>query len=409
MFIDRHIWNRLVLSLARSPVVLLTGARQTGKTTLIQQLQRSQGYTYITFDDLRYLSAVQNDPMGFIEQIQKPVILDEVQRVPALFLSIKQFVDQHRQPGLFALTGSANPLLLPRLGDSLAGRMELIELFPFTQGEILGKKDSFMSQIFGNNVSNMPVVPVTKKELCDKLIKGGFPPVQNLDKQGVDAWMHAYLTTLLQRDVKDLARIEGLAQLPDLLHLLATRAGGLLNVAELSRASGLSVTTLHRYITLLEMLFLMIFQAPWSKNLGKRLVKSPKVYLVDAGILVHLLRVDATRLCENPNLFGKVFENFVVTELYKLATWHDQRIALFHYRSQSGCEVDVVLEDASGNIVGIEIKGSQTVISDDFKGLRKFQEDVGADFKSGIVLYMGNVIIPFGSKLWAVPVGALWG
>jgi len=408
-FLQRNISEKLEKTLKRSPVVLLTGARQTGKTTLVKQLCQHKGYSYITFDDLRYLSAAQNDPISFISNLELPVILDEIQRVPELFLSIKKVVDENRKPGMFALTGSANPLLIPNLSDSLAGRMEILELFPFSQGEIVGKKETFIEDLFSKNFSKLKSDTNTRKTLCKRLITGGYPPVINRDIEGMIAWFNSYLTTILQRDVQDLAKIEGLSQLPNLLRLIATRAGGLLNVSELSRSSGIPSSTLHRYLTLLQTLFMISFLQPWSINLGKRLVKSPKVYLIDSGILLHLLKTDEEKLFSDTHAFGKAIENFVVTELLKHASWSKIEVSVFCYRTQTGIEVDIVLEDNSGNVVGIEIKGSETVIYNDFKNLQQFQSIVGKSFIGGIVLYAGQEVIPFGNNLWAVPISSLWG
>ncbi|MFH1832277.1 MAG: ATP-binding protein [bacterium] len=408
MFFNRNITQKLQAALSRSPVVLLTGARQTGKTTLIKHLFVQKGYTYVTFDDVRYLSAAKNDPIGFLKDLPKPTVLDEVQRVPELFLSIKHYVDENRVPGLFILTGSANPLLIPNLGDSLAGRMEIVELFPLSQGEIAHKKENFIQNIFAANIQGLSVGDGSREELAKKLVTGGFPQVQTYDSDGREAWFNAYLTTILQRDVKDLARIEGLTLLPNLLELIATRVGSLLNVAELARTSGISTSTLHRYLTLLETLYLITLQAPWSTHLGKRLVKAPKIYLVDAGIQLHLLSADKQRILTDTNMLGKVVENFIITEILKQISWADVRVRLYHYRTDSGVEVDIILENASGNVVGIEIKSGGTIISDDFKGLRSVQQDCGDKFVAGIVLYSGVDKIPFGNNLWAVPISTLW-
>lgn len=408
MFINRNISEKLIKALKRSPVVLLTGARQTGKTTLIKHLLTKEGYSYVSFDDIRYLSASQEDPIGFLNNLKKPAILDEVQKVPELFLSIKNVVDKNRVPGMFVLTGSANPLLIPQLGDSLAGRMEIINLFPFSQGELKEKKEDFLELVFANKIADLNINKLSKETLCKKLLQGGYPGVQDFDKEDLENWINSYLTTILHRDVKDLAQIEGLTQLPNLLSLLATRVGGLLNASELSRVSGIANSTLNRYLTLLKTLFLINLQPAWSSNLGKRLVKSSKIYLVDTAILLYLLRVDENKLFEDTQIFGKVFENFIVTELLKQISWNKSLVDLFHYRTQSGAEVDIVLEDRSGNIVGIEIKSRQTVTKSDFKGLRHFAEEVKKDFVCGIVLYMGNEKVPFGENMWALPISCLW-
>lgn len=408
-FVSRNISQLLNDALGRSPVVLLTGARQTGKTTLVQELSKNGEYSYRTFDNLSFLAAAQNDPQGFIDELDLPVILDEVQRVPEIFLPIKMAVDSNRRPGMFLLTSSANPLLLPRLGDSLAGRMEVINLFPFSQGEFYGRKETFLDLVFSQQIKKLNPSAIRKDEIAQKLVIGGYPPVKGFDEKGRLAWFESYLTTILQRDVKDLANIEGLTQLPNLLALIASRAGSLFNGSELARSSGISLTTLNRYLVLLQALFMVLFLPPWSKNLGKRLVKSPKVYLIDSGILLHLLRAKEEKILFDEKLFGHLFENFVVTELFKQATWSQNSVKLFHYRTTTRIEVDLLAEDNAGKIVGIEIKSSKTVTANDFRGLKYLKESTGENFACGMVLYTGSDIVPFGGGLYAVPVSCLWG
>jgi predicted AAA+ superfamily ATPase len=404
----RNIRAHVEKALQRSPVVLLTGARQTGKTTLMKQIGKENEYHYVTFDDIRFLSAAQSDPIGFIEGLKKPVILDEVQRIPEIFLAIKHDVDENRQPGRYALTGSANPMLIPRLGDSLAGRMEIFNLFPLSQGELLGRYELFIDKIFNQDIPRVSEI-TTKTDIYTKMNTGGYPVVQNIDAKARESWFNSYVTTLLQRDVKDIANIVGLSELPLLLKLLATRAGTLLNVAELSRTSGISTTTLHRYLVILKALFLIDFQLPWSSNLGKRLVKAPKVNLVDSGILSFLLGIDIAAPHIDGRILGPIVENFVVSELCKQITWNQTRVQLFHSRTVTGIEVDILLEDASGRIVCIEIKNSSTVTAQDFKGLKYMQELIGDKFVQGIVLYMGDQHIPFGARMHALPMNTLWG
>jgi hypothetical protein len=404
----RNISQTLEKALQRSPVVLLTGARQTGKSTLVKKIGNEKQYQYITFDDLRYLSAAQKDPISFINNLEKPVILDEVQRVPQLFLPIKHFIDDNRKAGTFILTGSANPLLIPHLGDSLAGRMEILKLYPLSQGELQNKQETFAQNVFTPNITQMKCEKLSKQLLLDKLIIGGYPAVQHFNKEDREAWFDAYITTVLQRDVKDLSRIEGIAELPNLLQLLATRTSSLANISELSRTIEISNSTLNIYPTLLETLFLIFFQQPWSTNLGKRLVKSPKVYLGDVGLLLHLLRIESSAYLSDSQMTGKIVETFVVEEILKQLSFKPSKTQMFHYRTQTGNEVDILLEDASGNIVGIEVKSSETVTHGDFKGLYHLKESLGSKFVMGLLLYAGSEKIPFGEKLWAMPISMLW-
>lgn len=406
----RNIYLRLLDAIADSFVVLLTGARQTGKTTLMELIAEEKGYAYSTFDDLRILAAAKADPIGFIGDLKKPAILDEVQRVPEIFLPIKQDVDKHKKAGRYLLTGSANPLLVPHLSDSLAGRMEILNLWPLSQGEFRGVHEKFVDYLFSPSLTDWASDSLDRSSLIKILVHGGYPAMHKFENEmRMNAWCNSYLTTILQRDVQDLAKIEGLTHLPNLMSLLASRTSGLLNTAELSRTSGIPTTTLHRYLQLLQTLFLVILVPAWSLNTTKRLSRSPKIYLVDTGLLAYLTGTNQTRLIADSKLNGGFLENFVVAELHKQITWSDLRIRIYHYRTVQGSfEVDIVLENAEGHIVGIEVKGSETVHLGDFKGLKNLQETAGEKFVRGIVLYPGPRL-SFGKDLYALPISSLWG
>ncbi len=412
----RNIQQKLEEAIGRSPVVLLTGARQTGKTTLVKEMGKEKGYGYVTFDDVQIFSAAKDNPVGFIKELPKPIILDEVQRIPELFLTIKKDVDENRIAGRYILTGSANPLLIPRLGDSLAGRMEIYSLLPLSQGEKRGIKELFIEKVFAKDTIFGETYKAhlsqaserSKEQLYKEILIGGYPLVQGVDYSGRDAWFSSYITTLLHRDVQDLSNVTGLTEFPKLLHVLATRVGGLLNTAELSRATGIPATTLARYLSILQILFIVLYQQPWFSNLGKRLLKAPKLFLIDTGLLTSLLKIDVDRALADGNLMGNIFENFIMDELRKQLTWSTKSATLYYLRTTSGIEVDGILEDPSGGIVGIEIKASETITPHDFKGLRYLQEEVGSKFVRGIVIYTGSAYVPFGDRLLAIPAHALW-
>lgn len=410
MLLHRNCRERLMQALSRSPAVLLTGARQTGKTTLAQAIGRELGYGYVTFDNLTMLAAAQSDPHGFLAQLATPVIIDEAQRVPELFYAIKKIVDEKRVPGTFLLTGSTNPLFIPRLGDALVGRLEIVELQPFSQGELNGHKEQFIDTLFDapQRLSTIAPPSLAKADLFQKILVGGYPLVQTSDPQGRDAWFDAYVTTLLYRDVQELSSVTGLTDFPRLLRLLATRAGNLANVAELGRTIGLPTSTLHRYLALLEALFLLNFQPPWHGNLTKRLVKAPKLYLNDTGLLSFLLAASPEKMARNEAPVGGMLENFVVAELKKQASWSAARVTPFHFRTQNGTEIDIVLERNDGRCAGIEIKASDTVSKRDFEGLHYLSNELGTKMACGVVLYTGSEVVPFGTNLWALPIASLW-
>lgn len=406
----RHIELKFLEAIEYMPIVLLRGARQTGKTTLTKQISSEKGYNYLTFDNLTLLIAAKQDPIGFISRLEKPVILDEIQRVPELFLPIKSDVDENNKPGRYILTGSADPLLIPKLGDSLAGRMRLLNLWPLSQGEILGKKETFLDKAFGKTpFSTGKVINCSKEELVSLTVKGGYPRpfLMDLEKQSRE-WFNDYISLVLQKDILDLSRIENITRIPQLLTLLASRTGGLSNTEELARSLKLSAMTLHRYTDLLKTLFLVYFLPAWSGNLGKRLVKSPKIYLNDTALQLFLLNVDHERLNKDAYLIGNVIENFVVLELLKQISWNDLNIQMFHYRDYVQGEIDIVLEGPGGDLVAIEIKSSETIAKDDFKHLKMFQESVKEKFLHGFVLYAGNMSVSFGEKLTALPITSLW-
>ncbi|OGB83034.1 hypothetical protein A3F66_01885 [candidate division TM6 bacterium RIFCSPHIGHO2_12_FULL_32_22] len=404
----RNIKEDLKKALNRAPVVLLNGARQVGKSTLALEFQKEGDFEYITFDDeMVYLSA-KNDPQAFIKSIKKPVIIDEVQRVPEIFLPIKIDVDNNRHAGRYLLTGSANPLLIPRLGDSLAGRMEILDLMPLSQGEIEGVKENFTDTVFEEKELTSAAKGLTKKELYEKAIIGGYPSVQKISKEDRDAWMRSYLNLILQRDIKDLAQIEKLTELPNILKILAYQAANLLNVAEVSRDVKMVSQTVHRYIALLETIFLINLEHSWHTNLTLRITKAPKVYLVDSGLLTYLLGLDLNGALNDTLQMGKVIENFVVNELRKQITWSKVKPELYHFRSTSGQEVDIILQDRSGKLIAIEVKSGETVLPKDFNNLKYLQEKLGKKFIKGFVVYSGRQILPFGKDLATLPINLLW-
>ena len=406
----RNITPAVLAALNDTPVVLLVGARQTGKSTLVQELATStHPARYLTFDDAAVLAAARSDPSGFLAGLEGAVVLDEVQRAPELLLALKVAVDRNRQPGRFLLTGSANVLLLPRLAETLVGRMEVLTLWPLSQGEIEDHVEGFLDAVFARSLPPLAGRPEEWATLLDRLLRGGYPEVLSREtEERRAAWFGSYVTTLLQRDVRDLSNIEGLTTVPRLLSLLAARATALLNFSELSRSIAMPQSTLKRYLALLEMTFLLQPLPPWSSNRSKRLVKAPKLMLNDTGLLASLLSLSRDRLLTDRSLIGPLLENFVVMELRKQFAWSRVKPQLFHFRTQTGQEVDIVLEDGAGRIVGVEVKAGATVGPQDFKGLHALAEVSDKRFHRGVVFYTGMEPLPFGPRLHALPLQALW-
>lgn len=410
-------------ALQDSPIVLLNGARQVGKSTLAETLAQSESADkpikkskgplwgpaqYLTLDDQTTLTAAIFSPESFLQGLPDQVVIDEVQRAPQIFLAIKRRVDQQKKPGQFLLTGSANVMTLPRLADSLAGRMEIHTIWPFSQGEIIGRKESFVDDCFSGQKFRQ-VSAIDWPELMEKIVIGGYPEaLKRKDNKRRRIWFSAYLKAILERDIRELANIEGLQALPHLLQLLAARAGGLLNFADISRTTGISSTTLKRYIALLEAVFLYVPLPAWFRNAEKRLVKSPKIYLNDTGLLSYLRGTDLDQLLSDHMHAGSLLENFVVMELLKQIGWNDTQAKLYHFRTQIGREVDIVIEALGGKLVGIEVKSRGEIYANDFDGLKTLAEIAGKNFIQGIVLYTGHETVYFGRNLVAMPISALW-
>jgi hypothetical protein len=407
--IPRLISSELAAAMADTPVVLIHGARQVGKSTLMRwAVDRGLCRQSVTLDNLSVLSAASGDPQGFIAGLQAPVAIDQIQRVPELLLAIKEAVDRNRRPGMYLLTGSSNVMQVPRLADSLAGRMQVLMLRPFAEAELAGVTYSFIDRAFAKSFDGGKG-HASCADTVERILRGGYPEaVSRTDPRRRDAWFRSYLDTVLQRDIQELAAIEGLADLPRLLAMLAGRACGLLNTQDLSRGIGIPATSLKRYLALIERVFLVGFLPAWSRNIGTRMVKSPKVLFSDPGLLAHLLGATRESLPLNPQTLGPLAETLVATELLKQSAWSSAQAAMHHFRTHAGREVDLVLESRDGGVVGVETKAASTVTRGDFAGLIALREAAGASFVRGIVIHNGPETVPFAPDLFAAPFAALW-
>jgi uncharacterized protein len=358
--------------------------------------------------------AAAADPDGFVDSAGLMVI-DEIQRVPELLLAIKEQVDADPRPGRYLLTGSARLLGLRGLPDTLPGRTETIELWPLAQGELDGTADRFIDAVFdwggrgdrGDTLSHESAV--TRQEYAERIVRGGFPEAAaRTNPRRRERFFDSYLADLVARDVSQLSDIERTTEMRALIRLLAGRSGQLLVVNAVGSEAGLPASTVHRYVALLEEVFLIKRIPAWSRNVSARAVGTPKLAFVDSGIAANLLGVDARSLLRPGGPFGPLLEGFVLMELARQLTWARQRAELFHYRTKDKVEVDAVLENRQGRVVGIEVKASSTVAAGDFRGLRHLAERIGDDFIAGLVFYTGTQTLPFGPRLRAVPVSALW-
>ncbi|MEW5816398.1 MAG: ATP-binding protein [Spirochaetota bacterium] len=408
--IYRNITSHLITALSDTPVVFLQGARQTGKSTLVQYIaEHDYPALYFTLDDAAVFLAARQDPQGFIESLSTPVIIDEVQRVPDLILAIKKRIDKNRKPGQFILTGSAQVLVLPKIAESLAGRMEVLTLWPFSRGEITGIRETFIDRIFESEIEQKRIPLFSEKELHTILLTGGFPEIfkrKTIERR--NAWFGSFITAIIQRDIRDISRIEGIADLPKLLSLIAARSGKLVNFSDLSADTALPQTTLKRYMALLAASFLSIQIYPWFTNISKRFVKTPKIYICDTGIMSYLLSITEQRLSMDTSLAGQFLETFIIMELIKQKAWSVVKPAIYHYRTHNQKEVDIILEDASKRIVGLEVKHSVSLKVKDLEGLKDLSSALGKRFKCGLIFYRGDTILPFGNNLYALPIEYLW-
>lgn len=405
---DRPLREAVKIALADTPVVCLLGPRQAGKTTLARQFE--PGYGYVTLDDPATLAFAEDDPTGFVAALPDPVVLDEVQRAPGLLRAIKLSVDGDRRPGRFLLTGSANLLLLPRLGDSLAGRMEVIDLQPLSSAEQARRPGGFLQALLDGKLK--PVLGHAAapdvQALAARVVAGGFPEAVRRQPARTRAWHRQYLRAILERDVHDVARVRDTSELARLLELLALRTAELLNVASLSKDLGLRRETVEHYLAVCERLFLARRLNAWHGNRAKRLIKAPKVHLVDSGLAATLAGLYANDAIAQRARFGHLLETFVVQQLVTQAGWTAPELEFSHYRDKDQVEVDLVI-NRGRDVWGVEIKAAATVTPADGAGLRRLAERCGKYFRGGVVLHAGTATIKLAAdNCLAAPLAQLW-
>jgi predicted AAA+ superfamily ATPase len=388
--------------------VLVHGPRQSGKTTLARAVGEPRGYQYMSFDDEAIRSAALSDPIGFVGGLPAKAILDEVQRVPEIFTSLKAAIDKRRTAGRFILTGSANVLLVPKLADSLAGRMGILRLHPLSQCELASTRPRFIDTLFRGGFKT-GIVDRLGSNLAERITAGGYPAaLARRVSARRRAWYRDYVDTQIQRDVRDLMRIRSLDALPKLLALAAGQTARLINVEALAAPFELARQTIHEYVTLLERVFLLERLPPWHTNHMSRLVKRPKLHVADTGVACSLLGIDARGLDADRQLLGSMLETFVLQELRRQASWRPVPLDFSHFRDRDDFEVDIVLEQGPSAVAGIEVKAAASVGESDFRGLRKLREAAGKRFVAGVVLYDGSATIHFRDGLFAVPLRKLW-
>jgi predicted AAA+ superfamily ATPase len=396
--------RRVREALGDTPVVMIVGPRQCGKSTLSREFE--SGRQYITLDDPATLAHAKENPRDFLLAYPAPIIIDEIQRAPELFLPLKLMVDQKRIPGSYLLTGSANVLLLPKVADSLAGRMEVIDLRPLGQFESEEAPSNWIDQIFAED---RPAFRSSKSlSLEERITRGGYPEPFHRAAKRREPWFQSYLRTLLDRDVRDLANIDGLSSLPKLLRLLASRAGAPLNLSNLARETNLPYTTITRYVDLLKALYLIQTVPAWSADLEVRLARTPKVYLVDTGLACYLNSIEESQLRKPSDLRFSLLETFVANELQKLIDNAEGSYELFHLRTIKNKEVSFLIESRDGRIVAIDLRDEKAAYEGSSERIEYVREITGEQFYRGVWLHTGEEIKPLASDIYSMPVSALW-
>jgi len=406
--IERGMASVVADAMESARAVALLGPRQAGKSTLAQVLADDRvPAAYLTLDDDSVRSAARADPQGFVAALGRRTVIDEVQRAPDLLLAVKSRLDRDRSPGQFLLTGSANLRRVPGVADALPGRLDYLTLWPLTQGEIAGRYEDVLQRAFDGDIPSIVDAPVGRHEYAEMLVAGGFPEARMRSPAARMRFFTSYVGSIVDRDVADVARVQDPTAVGTLLRLVAARSGALARYETLARDAALDGKTVKSHLDVLERLFLVRIRRPWHVNLGKRQVKAPKLYMADSGLLAGMLGAGAGRVRDDDGLAGALFETFVATELERQASWSPQPLTFWHYR-EGEREVDTIVEWPSGEIVGVEVKASATVRARDFTGLAHLRDRVGARLRAGLVVYAGQRTLPFGNRLWALPLRGLW-
>jgi predicted AAA+ superfamily ATPase len=412
----RYAATQAESALVDTPVVVIVGPRQSGKSTLAEQLAIDRGAQMVSLDDAGPRAAAQADPTGFIEERDLPLFVDEFQKAPALLDAIKSHVDRARRggkrpAGLFLLTGSANVWSTLRISESLTGRAERIQLWSLSQGELRGSRETFLSGMLQGRAPHMTGQPAGRGPIAEVVVRGGYPEmVARRTAERRTRWLRSYLEMTLERDVHDVSdRARQLDELPRLLRVTAARIGGIMDLTSMGRAIEMKRDSVRRYLRLLELLFLVRAVPAWGGSLAQQVIKKPKLWIPDSGLACLLTGYGEDRfIADDTGVAGALFENFVASEILKQASRLDQRIELHHFRTAGGREVDIIGEADDGSVIGVEVKLSATPAASDFSGLAHLRDKLGPRFRAGVLVNTGTETLPFGDRLWAVPVAGVW-
>lgn len=409
MIIRRNIEPMLLALLSFARVVCVLGPRQAGKSTLVTELTKGPYPADIFQLDLeRVRLAADNDPDAFIAGISTPAVIDEIQRVPKLLLAIKARVDADTSPGQFILTGSAGITTLPTVADALPGRVEFVRLDPFSQGELLGREEDLIGRLFTGNLPVVQGADIGRRAYAETVVVGGYPDAQHRTARVRDSFFSSYLDSVLGRDLVEIASPRRRGNMLELLRLIAARTGGLMSYSDIASPLAINYKTVRAHCDILENVFLAQSLMPWYQNFGQRTIKAPKYYLNDSGLLAHLLGADENRVVDDDGVAGMLFETFVINEFMRQSRWTSKPARFYFFRDQTGREIDLIIERANGDVVGVEIKSTSATDSRDFKALRYLRDRLGPRFKAGVVVTTGSDTIPYGDRLHALPLVGLW-
>ncbi len=407
-FVDRHVELSVCQALKDTRIVAIVGPRQSGKTTLARHIANKDGRVFVSLDDYQYRVFAQDDPVGFLRNLQSAVI-DEIQRAPNLFLALKKQVDEYTQPGRYLITGSVDLFRGAISPDSLAGRVETIELLPFSQAEICGASaPQFLERAFANDFPPVAETGSTP-HLIERILSGGYPlALERSNPSRRQTWLRAYARSLAERDVADIASVGNPDKMIQLINYAAIFAGKLLNMSDLGTRVGVDGKTVDRWLALLEHMFLIRRVRAWHTSELRRVAKSPKIQFLDSGLLAALTRTGISNIARDRKKLGPLLESFVFSEIAKAIALSNEVTTVSHYRNKDGVEVDLVLERAPGTVVGIEVKSGATAHTQDFKGLYHLKKITPDNFVCGILLHDGERVQRIDSDLYAMPISMLW-
>jgi predicted AAA+ superfamily ATPase len=414
--ITRHLQPVLAELLADEPVVVLTGARTVGKSTLLAACAEVEGVQVLDLDDLPTRRAVAADLELFVGADRPtPVCIDEFQHVPQLLDAIKAELNKDLRAGRFVLTGSTRYGSLPTAGQSLTGRAHVVTMWPLSQGEINGVRETALDALISDPASLVVSDPAaaTRADYERIVLAGGFPLALARDSgRSRDRWFRDFVTLVVERDVLEIRKVRQRQVLPQVLRRLADQTGQVVNVANIADAVGLDATTVKDYLGLLEAVFLIHRLEPFTRSAANRAIRSAKAHVVDTGLGAHLIGLTSPKLAGRMpaalTQFGHLVETFAVNELMKQAGWADQEVEFSHFRTRDHQEVDLVIETAAGSVAAIEVKASGTVADHDFAGLRLLRDKLGDAFVGGAVVNLGQRSYTYEERLHVLPLERLW-